>query len=75
MNKAHIVTRGAVRTAVWVGGKSTVTVNDSFIETYSGTLPAGYKFSIAPGEMMEVPYGLGISGNVRATNLMDTGTV
>jgi hypothetical protein len=75
VNKAHIVTRGAVRTAVWVGGKSTVTVNDFFIETYSGTLPADYKFSIAPGAMMEVPYGLGISGNVRATNLIDNGTV
>jgi hypothetical protein len=75
INKANIVTHGAVRTAIWVGGKSTVTVNDSFIETYSGTLPAGYQFSIMPGAMMEVPYGLGIAGNVRATNLIDNGTV
>lgn len=75
VNGAKIRTRGAVRTAVWVGGDSTVTVNNSDIETYDGVLPASYKFSIVPGEMMEVPYGLGIYGNVRATNLMGHGTV
>lgn len=75
LENAHIKTTGAVRTAVFVGGKSTMTVNHSEIEVFNGILPSGYKFSIAPGEMMEVPYGLGISGNVRATNLIDTGTV
>lgn len=75
LDHARIRTRGAVRTAVFVGGNSTMTVNDSDIEVFNGTLPPDYKFSIAPGTMMEVPYGLGISGNVRATNLIDTGTV
>jgi hypothetical protein len=75
VNNAHIVTRGAVRTAVWVGGDSIVTVNNSDIDTYSGTLPADYKFSISPAEMKEVPYGLGIAGNQRSTNLIDQGTV
>jgi hypothetical protein len=74
VNHAQIKTRGAVRMALYVGGKSTMWVNDSTIEVASGMLPADYEFSIAPGKMKEVPYGLGISGNVRATNLMDEGT-
>ena len=75
VDRAHITTRGAIRTAVFVGGNSTMTVNDSFIEVYNGTLPTDYRFTIQPGKMMEVPYGLGFTGNVRATNLMDSGTV
>jgi len=75
VNGAKIRTRGAVRTAVFVGGDSTVTVNNADIETRDGVLPANYKFSIVPGEMMEVPYGLGIYGNVRATNVVGHGTV
>ncbi|WP_157971433.1 hypothetical protein [Dyella sp. C9] len=75
VNKARITTQGAVRTAFFIGGDSTLTVNDSFVEVKNGQLPPDYKFSIRPGEMREVPYGLGITGNVRATNLMDHGTV
>jgi hypothetical protein len=75
VNNADIRTHGAVRTALFIGGNSTMTVNDSRIEVFSGTLPADYRFSIMPGRMMEVPYGLGLHGNVRATNLIDTATV
>jgi hypothetical protein len=75
INKARIKTTGAIRTALFIGGNSTMIVNDSFIEVFNGVLPADYVFSIQPGKMMEVPYGLGITGNVRATNLIDTGTV
>jgi hypothetical protein len=75
VDHAHIVTHGVVRMAVLATGQSTMTVNDSFIEVFNGTLPAGYEFSVEPGKMMEVPYGLGISGNVRATNVDGTATV
>lgn len=75
VNHAHIQTEGAVRTALFIGGNSTMTVNDSDIEVFPGTLPKDYQFSIVPGKMMEVPYGLGLHGNVRATNLIDTATV
>ena len=71
---AEIITRGAVRTAVFVGGDSTMHVNDSYIEVHNGTLPADYEFSVMPGEMKEVPWMLGIIGNVRATNLAGNGT-
>jgi hypothetical protein len=75
VNHAKILTHGVVRTGVFVGGDSTMTVNDSSIEVHDGTLPSDYQFSIQPGKMMEVPYGLGFTGNVRATNLVDRGTV
>src|SRR5271168_2207259 len=75
VERANITTRGAVRTGVFVGGNSTMRVNDSSIEVFNGTLPAGYKFNIDAGKMMEVPWMLGLSGNVRATMLVDHGTV
>ncbi|MDE1915315.1 MAG: hypothetical protein KGJ57_10470 [Sphingomonadales bacterium] len=70
-----IRTRGAIRTALFVGGHATVHVNDAEIEVLNGTLPADYKFTVDVGRMMEVPWMLGLSGNVRATNLVDYGTV
>jgi hypothetical protein len=73
LEKAKIVTRGAVRTAVFVGDDSTMRVKDTDIEVYNGTLPANYEFSVMPGKMMEVPWMLGIIGNVRATNLAGNG--
>jgi hypothetical protein len=75
VDKASIINKGAVRTAVFVGGDATVHVNDSNIEVYNGTLPAGYKWNVDLGKMFEVPWMLGLSGNVRATNLVENGTV
>ncbi|MFT4197831.1 MAG: hypothetical protein QM601_07980 [Pseudoxanthomonas sp.] len=75
VNAPKIRTHGAVRTAVFVGGHSTMHVNDADIEVYNGTLPPDYKFTIQVGKMMEVPWMLGLHGNVRATNLVDHGTV
>jgi hypothetical protein len=75
VSKATITTKGAVRTGIFVGGESTMRVNDSSIEVFNGTLPADYKFNIDAGKMMEVPWMLGLSGNVRATMLVDHGTV
>ncbi|WDS35040.1 hypothetical protein [Pseudoxanthomonas sp.] len=75
VNRPKIRTHGAIRTAIFVGGKSTMHVNDADIEVYNGTLPADYKFTIEVGKMMEVPWMLGLHGNVRATNLVDHGTV
>ncbi len=72
---ARITTVGPVRPAIFVGGHSTMTVNNSSIETFSGALPPDYKFTIEVGKMWEVPWMLGLSGNSRATNLVDHGTV
>ena len=70
-----IHTQGAIRTAVFVGGAATVDVNDAEIEVRNGTLPPDYKFTVDVGKMMEVPWMLGLSGNARATNLVEDGTV
>ncbi|MFT4249039.1 MAG: hypothetical protein QM581_13580 [Pseudomonas sp.] len=70
-----IRTKGAIRTAIFVGGHSVMHVDDADIEVANGTLPPDYKFTIEVGRMMEVPWMLGLSGNVRATNLVDHGTV
>jgi hypothetical protein len=75
INRPRIVAHGVVRTAIFAAGNATLDVNGADIETYNGMLPAGYRFSILPGEMMEVPYGLGITGNVRATNVQGTARV
>ena len=75
INSPRIHTKGAVRTAVFVGGHSTVHVNDADIYTESGTLPADYVETLKVGRMKEVPWQLSLSGNVRATNLVDNGTV
>lgn len=75
VNNPKIRSKGAVRTAIFVGGDSIMRINNADIEVFNGTLPAGYKFNIDMGKMKEVPWMLGLSGNVRATNLVAHGTV
>jgi hypothetical protein len=72
VNKANIVNYGVVRTAVFAGGSSTITVNNSYIEVHNGTLPSDYVTNTTAGLMKEVPWQLGLSGNCRATNLVGT---
>ena len=74
VDHARISTNGAIRTAVFVGGNSTMSVDDSYIQVHNGTLPDDYEFTVEIGKMMEVPWMLGITGNVRATNLVESGT-
>lgn len=75
VNGPIIRTTGSVRPALFVGGNSVMRVNDAEIEVRNGTLPADYTFTVDVGRMMEVPWMLGLSGNVRASNLVDSGTL
>ncbi len=78
LNHARIVTKGAIRNALFVSGNSTVHINDSDVEAYSGVVPPGTKSPWDGGSgssIMEVPWMLGLSGNVRATNVIEGGTV
>lgn len=75
VHNAKIHTTGVVRTAVFVGGHSTMRLDHADIEVRNGIQPPDYKFTLAMGQMFEVPWMLGLSGNVRATNLVDHGTV
>lgn len=68
VNNASIINHGVIRAAVVVKGDSTMHVNDSYIEVNNGVLPEKIV------GMMQVPWVLGLTGNVRATNLIENGT-
>ncbi|MFC7260610.1 hypothetical protein [Streptomyces lutosisoli] len=70
---ADIDNRGAVRTGVIARDGASVIVKNSRIHTREGVLPDDYE----PGfgaNMMTVPWMLGLSGNVRATNVLGNNT-
>jgi hypothetical protein len=73
VNKASITTNGCARTAIFVGGTSTMRVSDSNIEVGSPPLPEGYKDVFTEGGkyFFRVPFMLGLSGTCRATNVVD----
>lgn len=75
LNNAKLTSHGAIRPALFVGGDATLHVNDSDIEVRNGVLPSDYVFDFALGKMKRVPWQLGMSGNVRALVLVDSGTV
>lgn len=75
VNHPIIHTHGAIRTALFTGGHATMHIDGAEIDTRNGTLPADYKFTVEVGRMMEVPWMLGLSGNVRTSNLVDFGTL
>ena len=68
VNKASIINQGVIRNAILVRGNSTIHVNDSHIETYNGIMPE------KTVGMMSVPWVLGLTGNVRSTNIIGNGT-
>ncbi len=71
---AKIYNSGANRSAVFVSGHGIVHVDDSDIEVENGPKEsAGSSFN-AGGVMMAGPWLLGITGNVRATNVVESGT-
>ncbi|MHB9863731.1 hypothetical protein [Streptomyces sp. YIM S03343] len=67
---AAIKTQGVVRTAVIADGGSNVIVKNSRILTKNGELPDDYVSTVETAYMQDAPWMLGISGNVRATNLL-----
>jgi hypothetical protein len=77
INKATIINHGVIRSAAVVADNSIMHMNDSKIETYSGTLPADVKEpwnGNNPYGMIAVPWMLGLTGNNRATNVTGSGT-
>ncbi len=73
VNGASIITDGCARTAVWVGGTSSMHVKNSRIEVGSPALPEDYKDVFTEGgkRFFRVPFMLGLSGTCRATNIVD----
>lgn len=74
INDARIETQGVARAAVVADKAANVVVKDSYIHTSNGVLPADYLPTINLGQMRSVPWMLGLSGNVRATNLLGVNT-
>ncbi|MFJ9566761.1 hypothetical protein ACIRQQ_42840 [Streptomyces fuscichromogenes] len=73
---ATIGNEGVVRTAVIADATANVVVKNSTIHCADGTVPDEYP-SAGTGDtryMITVPWMLGISGNVRATNLLGAST-
>ncbi|MDT7836985.1 hypothetical protein [Aquabacterium sp. OR-4] len=71
---ADLRTHGAVRTAVVCDGGSTLVVKNSRVTSLTGQLPADYVSNVSPGEMKDAPWMLGITGNVRSTNVLGDDT-
>jgi hypothetical protein len=74
LDGATINNTGVVRAAVVATGGSNMVVKNSQIRTSNGTLPADYQPTTETSQMRSVPWMLGLSGNVRATNLLGDGT-
>lgn len=71
---ATITNWGSARAGVVADGGSNVLVKNSYIHTSNGVLPEDYVPTIDTSQMRSVPWMLGLSGNVRATNLLGTNT-
>jgi hypothetical protein len=77
VNNATIINHGVIRSAIVVKDNSTIHIDDSSIETFSGTLPADAKEpwnGNNPYGMIAVPWMLGLTGNNRATNATGSAT-
>lgn len=73
IDNTYIETAGTIRTAVWVGGNSKTTVNNSLI--YSQETQDDYDTysALVPAMMKRVPFALGMEGTIRATNVLNAG--
>jgi hypothetical protein len=74
IKNAKIKNTGANRSAIFVSGEGIARIDDSEIETFSGPKDASSGSFNAGGVMMAGPWLLGITGNVRATNIVESGT-
>ena len=70
VDDADIETTGSIRTAVWAGDHAILLVKNSRIVGHEGDT-TDFKTAV----MNTVPWPLGLSGNLRATNLLDYANV
>jgi hypothetical protein len=72
-SRVHV--EGAIRSAIWCGGESHLKVQDTVIDSIDAD-PFDEDFrSLSVPMMKTVPFALGLSGNCRATNVLDAGQV
>ena len=79
LNHAHIVSKEVVRNALFVGGNAMVHVNNSTIEAITAsqnqTRRKMRSRRLIGASTYEAPWVLGLSGNLRATNIVDSSFV
>jgi len=68
-----IDTAGTIRTAIWVGGNSKTTVDNSLIYAQETTDDYQTYTNLVPAMMKRVPFALGMEGTIRATNVLGAG--
>ena len=63
------VTQGALRSAIWAGGSSNVEVVNTVVQSYNDEelVPYSTEDNYATPMMQQVPFALGLTGNIRAT--------
>ncbi len=63
------VTQGALRSAIWSGGSAYVEVVNTVVQTYNDEelVPYSTEDNFATPMMQQVPFALGLTGNIRAT--------
>lgn len=72
-SRVHV--EGAIRSAIWCGGESHLSVKDTVIDSIDAD-PFDEDFrSLSVPMMKTVPFALGLDGNCRATNVLDAGQV
>jgi hypothetical protein len=74
LDGVSVNTNGVVRAALVADDGANVIVKNSELQSIDGELPADYAPTVDPAQIRSAPWMLGLSGNVRATNLLGTGT-
>ena len=62
-------TEGALRSAIWAGGSAIVDVKNTVVQSKNDTelVPYSTEDNYATSMMQQVPFALGLTGNIRAT--------
>ena len=77
LSDSIIATNGVIRTGIWVGGQnSRLTATDVVVTAYNDNAAVAYSLedNYAVPMMEKVPFALGLAGNIRATNVLGSGT-
>lgn len=77
LSNSLIQTKGVIRTAIWVGGTDSVLdAHDVVVLAFNEDSATAYSLedNYAVPMMEKVPFALGLAGNIRATNVLGSGT-
>ena len=69
VDRCFFVTQGALRSAIWAGASSEMNVTNTIIQSFNDEdlVPYSTEDNYATPMMQQVPFALGLTGNIRAT--------